>query len=139
MSLLGAIKSYYESGSSTQLTALRAALGTGKIWADDLPPTLDRPFVILSESTTKGLKEPAAGSSRSRVMDVSVGFVVKAIGRASCEDILECLDNAFIDKQLTITGRSHLGTYFTDRSLFWDGQNWTGELVLTYRVSKTAG
>lgn len=140
-SLIGSIVDYYANGSSTDLTTLRTDLGTGKFWGDVVPDTVERPFVVLSEEATHLVQQTVkvVGNKNNRVVDVIVAFDVYAISRPQAETILDDLENAFIDVDLTSSSQWSFGRLlFEDRSQHFDGEAWMGTLTVSVRKTKSA-
>lgn len=137
MSVLGAIVNFYDNGVTAEVVALRTLLGVGRLYADRLPDMV-QPFVILGEESTSVKAEPALGRSRPSVRDIVVSFSVFTANRQTTEAVLDALEAAYYDKDLTITGATKIGIYFEDRTSVWDSDSWLGTLVLRYRITKAA-
>lgn len=140
-SLLGSFEDYYANGSSADLTTLRSDLGTGKLYADLLPDTLARPYVILGEDSTRvvGQTKRNASGKNSRVLEVLVVMDVYAVDRAQCELILDDLEDAYLCQDLTDSSEWQFGPVtFENRSMLFDGDGWTGTLTLATQKVKSA-
>lgn len=141
MSLLGGIVDYYLEGDTAELTALRTALGSAKMYADQIPNGQSMPYCILEESNASNYAETMGQTGRrSHARDITVSFSVWASGRQRGEEILEALENAYLTNEchLTLENRFHGGTYFSNRSTLLSGNAWNGVLELRFRVIKSA-
>lgn len=139
MSLLSAIVNHFETSSAAEAVALRGLLGD-RLLADvvvgDHPA---RPYCGVAELSTQRQSAARHGSRNSILMAVVVTFQVFAMNRGECETVLDAIEDCFLsnDAQLTITGRQHLGTEFSNRASLLDGAfGWRGFVELEFRVSK---
>jgi hypothetical protein len=136
MSLLGAIATYADEGTEEEVVALRTALGSSKIWADVVPAEISFPFIALSETNTRLVAERKG--TATKVVDITVTYDVSSESRASVEQYLELLEDAFAAAELTMPeGQRHLKTTFGNRYQTWkEGLLWSGTLELVYTVEK---
>lgn len=135
MSLLGAIADYADTGTDEAVVALRTALESAKIWADVVPSEVEQPLIALSETGTRLVAERK--TQDKKVVDVTVTFDVYDSSRASVENLLDLLEDAFATVQLSPTNSTHLKTTFGNRTQDWkEGLTWHGALDLIYQIEK---
>jgi hypothetical protein len=143
--LLGGINGFYQTSTDAAAVSLRAAGLTG-FYADLVPETLARPFIVLSEGPTKEVEKTKATSNWPRIHRVSVKFMVFANDRATADNILELCEDTFLEtptmlsSDVGLVDRVHLATNFSNRMLEPDaettGNGWGGMLELIYDLRK---
>lgn len=138
MSLLSAIVEYFDTSNHNEAAALRVLLGD-KLLADVLPPGTARPYCVLAEVRTENTDTARHSNRNAFVRSVVVSFAVFGANRAQVESVLEAIENAYMshNANLTISGRTHLATTFSNRQSNWDMQSgWMGNIELNFKLTK---
>ena len=136
MSLTGAIVTRYNDDSDSDATALRAAVGVGKCWADTAPDSVAMPYIVVDDVATAQVSE--AKGQTYRVEEVTIQFDVWATTKASVEEIIELIDDCYVGASLTISNRSHLSTHKINHNTEEEKPRlWHGTIDLLVSVEKS--
>lgn len=143
-SLLGAIQDYYVNGVSTDVSTLRTDLGTGKMFAGEIPDNVSFPAVSLSQIDMKLVESTVktVAGVRYWVEDRTIAFDLIGPDLPSLETIVDDLISVYLYTQLTLSNRTHMGTYLDNLYFQQTGKEianavWVGTLELRFRLQKS--
>jgi len=138
MDLIEAIVDHYDNGTEAEAVALRALVGVDKLCADQDLTNAGRPYIVVTE--TWGDVVSTCFDQLYRVESVLVQFNVFADSRSEVLSVLDALEDCYLSKLLTTTGRVVMGKPVLEQRLTVNEiDDYKGILQLSYLLQKNAG
>jgi len=136
MSITAAIVARYDDHVDSDATAMRAELGTDKLWVDKAPEEVGLPYATVTHISSS--QESERKSQDARWEEAIIQIDVWSEKKSKVEVVMDKFEDAYIGYRMTISNRRHLATYFDNRLVMQDKINlWHGVLQLRVNVEKS--
>lgn len=134
MSLGGAIVSHYTNGAEAE--TLRGLIGAAALWGDRAAAGVSMPYVVFTE-VGSGLINQGKNDAY-RLTTNLVQLDTWATSRATAVAVLDAIEGAFLTPLLTVTGATHIATYFNNRLVMMEPEQnvFRGMVELDFRLVK---